>query len=105
MIHVSYYSVANYLTKGNENCFGIVFLVKQKIIIYKFAILYVFVAELALERLEGNRQPRNIKEAPELPRSVMVEVLSSKSKVSVTVDGTMVSYLNNSDNNMIVFNF
>ena len=35
--------------------------------------------------------PRNIKQVADTPRSLQVEVLSSKSKVSVTIDGTTVS--------------
>jgi len=40
---------------------------------------------------EGKHAPRNIKQVADPPRSLQVEVLSSKSKVSVTIDGTMVS--------------
>ena len=43
-----------------------------------------------LQPREVNHGPRNIKTL-DMPKSVSVEVLSSKSKVSVTVDGTTVS--------------
>ncbi|KAK2161829.1 hypothetical protein NP493_1555g00009 [Ridgeia piscesae] len=39
---------------------------------------------------EGKHAPRNIKQVADPPRSLQVEVLSSKSKVSVTIDGTMI---------------
>ena len=41
--------------------------------------------------MDSNPAERNIKQAKDLPRSIGIQVLSSKSKVSVSVDGTMVS--------------
>ena len=40
---------------------------------------------------EDKYSPRNIKQVVETLRSIQVEVLSSKLKVSVTIDGTTVS--------------
>ena len=51
---------------------------------------FVF-ADAVLNHMEGNLAPRNIKQALEPPKTLEVEVLSSKSKVSVIVDGTTVS--------------
>lgn len=49
----------------------------------------------ATEGKGANGAPRNIKQVLEPgPQYIELEVLSSKNKVSVTVDGTMVSYLN-----------
>ena len=39
----------------------------------------------------ANPGPRNIKQAEEPPKTLQIEVLSSHTKVSVTVDGTTVS--------------
>ena len=63
----------------------------------KFQLCYhVFVVVIvASNTSDGGRDdkysPRNIKQVADTPRSLQVEVLSSKSKVSVTIDGTTVS--------------
>ena len=53
-------------------------------------------ADTVLNHMEGNPSPWNIRQALEPPKALEVEVLSSKSKVSVSVDGTTVSYISSS---------
>ena len=57
---------------------------------YCIFIVAIATSNTAGGDMEGKHAPRKIKQAADPPRSLQVEALSSKSKVSVTIDGTMV---------------